>query len=116
MTTIHIRSDAEQLLIEQAALWFDRWDAVRAAVSGAELSDQGVRGQLARGAALSVAEGWSVLYLLALVRQLDPDTADRAARYLHLHAAALTPWMCERLVQRWRDGAEDGTPTTVPLD
>lgn len=112
------RTAAEQLLIEQAVLWTARLDTVRASMARRPhlIHEQSPAGHAARTAALGVTEGWTVLYLLTLIRQLDPGAADRAARYLTRHAAALTPDTCEVLVQHWRHAAETGAPTDVPLD
>jgi hypothetical protein len=111
------RPAVDQLIIDQTHAWRATYDSARVEIERVSdiARDPSLRGQLARALAARAVDAWSVLYLLTLLRDVDPGVADRAARYLNHDAASLTPWMCERLVTRWRTAAENGDEVTVPL-
>lgn len=104
MTAARERTAAEQLVLDQAAMWIDRHASAQTLLT---LGDP-----TWRQAAISVVDGWAVLYLLLLLRQHDPDTADRAASFLQNELGQRN---LPQLIADWQYAIATGQEPQIPI-
>lgn len=104
MTATHRRTVAEQLVLDHSAMWIDRCAAARALQIDNHPNW--------RIAAAGVVDGFAVLYLLMLLRDLEPDVAEQAARFLQRDSAAAN---LPQLVSDWQHAIATGGAVEIPL-
>lgn len=92
----HVRTPAQQMLLDLAEVWSWRYAAYVALQQRTAFDYQ--RTATLRPALTGVIESFTVLYLLAQLYRVDPGVADRAARWLTTEAHNAQP---EQLVRGW---------------
>lgn len=104
MTAARERTAAEQLVLGHAAHWLNRHAAAQKLL---------MRGHPTwREAAVGVVDSWAVLYLLLLLRQADPGTADRAAGFLQNDLGQRN---LPQIVADWQYAIATGQEPDIPL-
>lgn len=111
MSLFRERTAADLLFVEQAEWWLLHYAHTEALPSGTYDDADSRHRRLAEVAAV---QGFSVLYLLAVLREMDPDLADRAARLLRGDAGALGHDLPSQ-VERWMQSVATGGPVSPPL-
>lgn len=91
------RGTVDQLLLDLAGIWTDRYHRGMCASRDPELFPVVAAGLL---------DAWTVLYLLGLLRTHAPDVAEGAARFLNL--SAIPADHLPVFAHEWRSAVEEG--------
>ena len=113
-TRTRARSTPEQLILDLATMWLDRYDRASHLPRGNVFDPADPRDELWRATTAGIVDAWTVLYLLGLLRTHAPAVAEHAAEFLNVGAADMPGERMPLFVREWARAVEAGR-SLLPL-